>query len=164
MLDFCHLKKMIMAAIFVQDPNPILKGDKPSSTNEILFRTSDRNEVVQMADYLISKKKAGYQLLEPIEYYESVKNWINGKLEWRCDGGKYALEVDTDGTIGICGYLPYLKINVEKIRENFFIEIKKFREKYQKWCTKKCLPSCMFCSSFYRQNPLIFLYSKLRYS
>lgn len=164
MLDFCNSKKVMMATIFAQNPNPNRKTTNPSYLEELLFKNTDQKEVVQMADYLISKKKEGYRLLEPIQYYEAVKRWVEGKLRWECDGGKYTLEIDTDGKIGICGYLPYLNIDLDSAKSNFYEEVKKFRETNQKWCTEKCLPSCMFCSSFYRQNPFAFLYSRIRYS
>lgn len=165
MLNFCHSKNVMMAAVFVQNPN-LKPGEEVSDDylKDVLFSKSDQKKVIETADYLISKKKEGFQLLEPIHYYNSIKKWIKGELCWNCDGGKYTLEVDTDGKIAVCGYLPFLKVNILDIEDNYFKFTKKIRQDNQKWCTKKCIPSCMFFSSYYRRNPVAGLLSKIQYT
>ncbi|MFH0792020.1 MAG: radical SAM protein [bacterium] len=164
MLEFCHRNKIIMATIFVQNPKSLEDYRQNSHLKKLLLEESDREEVIRTADYLIDKKQNGYRLLEPIAYYEAVKKWIQGDLDWVCDGGKYTLNIDTDGRVGICGYLPYLDLNIRDLKKDYYPQIKEYRERNLKWCTKKCIPSCMFCSTYYRQNPIQFLWSKIRYS
>ncbi len=157
MLEFCRRKKVMMVAIFVQNPALFKEAGKNEYLEKTLFTPADEKEVCETADYLIAKKKAGYPLIEPFAYYESVKKWIKGELDWSCDGGKYSLGIDTDGKIGICGYLPNLDLNNMDLNRDYFSKLKEPREEYQKTCTKSCLPACMFCSSFFRQNPLQFI-------
>ena len=163
MLEFCNSKKIMMAAIFVQNPHPDAYGNMVGYTDKIFFEKKDTKIVCEMADYLISKKKSGHFLWGPIDYYKSIKKWVKGDFVWNCDAGKYTFDVDTDGKIGICSYLPYSNTNLMELDKNFFKKIEQYRKSYQKWCTKRCLSSCTFCSTFYRQNPLKFLCSKLRY-
>lgn len=162
LLEFCHSQKIVMAAIFVQNPFQFINPGI-SRNNQVFFSKKDADIVSQTADYLIDKKKKGYRLVEPLEYYEAVKKWVRGGYFWKCDAGKYSLVVDTDGGIAICGYLPYLPLNIDDLGENYFEKVEPWREKYLDDCPKKCLPSCNFCTSFYRQNPVKFLYYKFRY-
>jgi len=163
MLEFCHSKKIIMAAIFVQNPKPLEDYRKDIHLKDLLFDKGDAEEVIKTADYLINKKKKGYRLFEPIAYYEKVKEWIRGDIDWQCDGGKYTINIDTDGRVGICGYLPYTNLNIRDLNKNHYSQLKKYREEALRWCVKKCLPSCMYCTTYYRQHPAYFLWSKIRY-
>jgi MoaA/NifB/PqqE/SkfB family radical SAM enzyme len=163
MLEFCHSKSLSMAAIFAQDPNPSNSPQMVRVPKGILFSKSDYSEVEKTVDYLISKKKSGYQLIEPIEYYASVKDWINGRLNWQCEGGLSSLNIDTDGKVGICGYLPYIGVNIKDSKEVIYRAVNRAREKYLTWCTQKCIPSCMYCSAYFRHHPLSLLYNKIRY-
>ncbi len=164
MLEFCHTNQIIMAAIFVQNPKPLENYRQNPHLKELLLEEGDKEEVIKTADYLADKKRNGYRLLESIAYYEAVKKWIQSDLDWVCDGGKYTLNIDTDGRVGICGYLPYLDLNIRDLNKDYYPQIKEYREKNLKWCTKKCVPSCMFCSTYYRQNPIQFLWSEIRYN
>jgi MoaA/NifB/PqqE/SkfB family radical SAM enzyme len=163
MLEFCHSKKLMMAAIFAQNPNPSRKYSLTDYNKNILFSPKDAKRVTQIVDYLIQKKQSGYQLAEPIRYYEGIKQWLKEGFDWQCDAGLYSMVIDTDGAVAICGYLPFTTLNISDLPTHFLADIKNYRKKYLTWCTKKCLPSCMFCASFYRQHPGSFLYSKLRY-
>ncbi len=164
MLEFCKNKGIMLAAIFVQNPNPQKEIEKGSYLEKILFSEKDAKMVCQLADFLIKRKRERYSLLEPIAYYEAVKQWVKNDYSWSCGGGKYSLEIDTDGKVGICGYLPYLDLNILKVGSDFFDKIETARKNCKEWCTKRCLPSCMFCSAYYYQNPINFLLSKWGYA
>lgn len=152
-LEFCHRNKLVMAAIFVQDPNPSQEEKDISILEEILFSPTEKEEVIEIIDYLIAKKRKGYRLVEPIAYFESVKKWVKGELDWECEGGRSSLAVDTDGRIGLCTYLPYLDIDIRELKDHHFHTFEEYRKAHRKLCTNKCIPSCMFCTMYYRQHP-----------
>lgn len=160
-VEFCHERSLTMAAIFAQDPNPSGNPKMIKISKKMMFSKSDINEIEKTVDYLIAKKKEGYQMLEPIQYYLSVKDWVNGRLNWQCEGGLTSLTVDTDGKVGICGYLPYLDVSLIDETSSIYAKIKEYRKKNLNWCTKKCLPSCMFCTSYYRNHPISLLLSRI---
>ncbi len=162
MLEFCHTHGLTMVAIIAQDPFPYDSRKNNPNIYKILFSGKDTAGLNKLLAFLTDKNKKGYALGEPTEYYRAIKQWIKGEADWDCGAGKYSMSVDLDGRVAICGYLPYSEINIMDLDRNYYEKLLPEREKYMGWCTKKCLPSCMFCSSFYRQHPLKFLYKKLQ--
>lgn len=163
MVEFCHRKRMMMLTIFAQDPFPLEPGKNPSGIKDTFLTKEDKKKVEKLLNFLTERKKKGYWLGEPLAYYQAVRDWLDGRVDWNCDGGKYSLAIDTDGKVAICGYLPYTKYDLMELEKSFFKNLEPTRDRYLPRCTKICLPLCMFGSAYYRTHPIHFAYERFRY-
>jgi MoaA/NifB/PqqE/SkfB family radical SAM enzyme len=123
----------------------------------------DRARLRQTVYMLIDKKKAGVPILNPIEYFTHAFAFLNSGTNWKCDVGKYVLQVATNGKVYVCSTVPL--ISEDKfldIDRTYFEKDNSDREKLLTACKKTCYSACAFSTAFFRKNPeeLIKLYKR----
>lgn len=124
--------------------------------DESLFFTDEesKQKLFEVIDEIIKLKKAGYKIMDSTEYFEGIKDYVNGETDWGCTAGKYSFSVDSDGSVQLCAGLKPYPINIMEIDSNFFKnkteEIKKIKEV----CQKKCYSNCHNTAAYFIEHPL----------
>jgi MoaA/NifB/PqqE/SkfB family radical SAM enzyme len=161
-LDFCHENNILLSLrmVFPSPGGQLVHDTKKSS----FFTKEDIPEIKKIVKMIIAKKKQGYALTEPIAYYLIWEKYLQDPLKndlWQCEGGKYALGIETDGFVRICNSLPpddgKSKIHYSELTGKYYKELEAFAKETKKSCQSKCLAAAYYCSAYYRQKPFSFI-------
>jgi len=118
--------------------------DMTTPDDESLFFNSEesKRKLVKVVDQIIELKKNGAKFMDPYSYFENMKKFVYGKLDWHCMAGKYSFSVDYDGSVQLCNGMKPFDANVFSIDKDFFKKKKDEIEKTKAWCTKICFSTC----------------------
>jgi MoaA/NifB/PqqE/SkfB family radical SAM enzyme len=132
-------------------------NDKPNDESLFFNSQDDKARLIQVMNQLIKMKRAGYNMLDPIQYYKDVRTFINGGLQdWYCCAGEYSLSIDCDGKVQICSGLPAENVDLFELDRNYYKRFRSLAKPKFKWCKKICFGSCYYDSSYYMKNLMNF--------
>ncbi|MBU1178898.1 radical SAM protein [Patescibacteria group bacterium] len=167
LLELCREKDILMAIRIISKPNLAeeMKYVAERPDENLFFDKNNKNDLEQvnnLARFLIEKKRRGYPLGAPEEYFHLMKDFVNKKCSWPCYAGKFTLEINNDGKLLICSaFLKPMDIKFLDLDEKDFSLIQKEREKSLKICNKICLSPAQFDTSYYLRNPREFFTKKI---
>lgn len=124
--------------------------------NDTYFNSNDQKQrLLNAADFIISQKRRGAAILDPLDYFSSFKAYLSGKQVWQCDSGKYFLEIDVDGKLLFCSYLlDKIDIDLLDLNRDYYSQLKmKFQRKLEK-CNRHCLANCFYDTAYFRKHPI----------
>ncbi|MDI6786604.1 MAG: hypothetical protein QMD92_07840 [bacterium] len=129
-----------------------------------LLTERDINRYTKAIDTILYKMEEGYNVISTKYYLKFAKRHIREKNLWKCYAGSAFFVVDIDGKVGICDRLElermnYLDITIDKLNgKNFYLVAQKGRQ-IQEYpdCSKRCLISCAFETSYFVEHPLRFV-------
>lgn len=71
--------------------------------NSTFITEEDWPKIDALIDWLISKNRAGYKMVNSVRRLEQMKEFMRGKLqEWDCRAGQNSIVIRTDGTLAPC--------------------------------------------------------------
>jgi MoaA/NifB/PqqE/SkfB family radical SAM enzyme len=135
---------------------PIKKGflGDPSK----YFTLEDRELLEEIITYIITKRRQGYPVIDPEEYFEGIFKYLNGEEFWECNyPTRYGwINITPRGELRSCtkkmdevpGY-TFLTLNKKKIDQ--------YRQGQQTMvdsCNKDCYSNCAYDSYYYRVNKI----------
>ncbi|MDP4179588.1 MAG: radical SAM protein [Bacillota bacterium] len=130
---------------------------------EIFFSEQDKQLIDTIIKYVRTKKKEGYKIIDPIDYFENIYKYIRREKFWECN---YPGVFGWINVIGGCKIrsctkkmdelnYSYLDLNSKKIKELKLLLLEMTKE-----CNKKCYSNCAYDSYYYKNNK-IKLFKKL---
>ena len=124
--------------------------------NHIYFKTNEQKlNLLDAVDFIICQKKAGARILDPIDYFSSFKDFLQGKQVWKCDTGKYFLEIDVDGKLLYCSYLlNRIDVDILDLDKNYYSKLKAKFDSQLENCNRFCLANCFYDTSYFRKHPI----------
>lgn len=115
----------------------------------------ERSNLLKAADYIITQKKRGVKILDPVDYFQSFKDYFAQKQVWQCDIGKYSLDIDVDGKLLFCSYLlEKIDVNILDLDRNYYSRLKPIFDAQLRECQITCLANCFYDVSYFRRHPI----------
>jgi len=128
-------------------------------TNDLLFsreRHEDLDLLDNIVEWLIARKKEGYLLCNPTDYFVAMKRYVHGQNNrWQCLAGYYSLTVRADGNLTPCSCL-YSSIGWGNIGDRFPLD-KDMLQKTLEICNRQCLSCTRFLHYYYVKHPIKFI-------
>lgn len=133
-------------------------NNKPQDEN-LFFRTEkDKIKLYNVLDEIKELKKRGYNIIEPLQYFNDIKKFIEGTLDdWYCCAGEYYFSVDSNGKFQICAGLPEEEISIFDIDKDYYKKLTNTRKERLSSCKKICLSNCLYNTSYFIKHPLYFI-------
>jgi MoaA/NifB/PqqE/SkfB family radical SAM enzyme len=134
----------------------VMPPPSSKSSNDAYFNSNEQKQrLLNAADFIISQKRRGAPILDPLEYFSSFKTYLSGKQIWQCDSGKYFLEIDVDGKLLYCSYLlDKIGVDLLDLSRDYYTQLKmKFKSKLE-ICNRHCLANCFYDTSYFRKHPI----------
>lgn len=113
----------------------------------------DKIKLYKVLNEIKKFKKSGYGIIEPLQYFDDIKKFVEGKLDWYCCSGKHSFSVDSDGKFQICVGLPAENISIFDVKRDYYKKFSDIREKRQSRCKKICLSNCSYHNSYFIKHP-----------
>jgi MoaA/NifB/PqqE/SkfB family radical SAM enzyme len=126
--------------------------------DEALFFSgeSDRQQLFDVLDTLKAMKKTGYNIIEPLAYFDDVKRFYSGHSDWYCASGTYYLSVDCDGRVMMCGSLKAEDCSVLDLDKRYYRRFEEQWKQHHDECKTKCISNCVYDTSYFIKHPLKF--------
>ncbi len=130
-------------------------SDAPQPENSFFTKQEDRSKLFKILETIKCLKRKKYKILNPIEYFDDIKKFLNNELEdWYCPAGEYTFCIDCDGTFQICPGLYAENIHFNDIDSKYHDKFKKLREDKFSKCKKSCLSSAYYDAGYWIKHPL----------
>lgn len=124
---------------------------------DIYFSERDKKIIDEIIMFVRTKKKEGYQIIDPIEYFENIYRYLKGEEFWKCNYPSSFgwINVISDCKIRSCTKkmdklnYSYLDLNSSKVKElkQTFLEMTNN-------CNKYCYSNCAYDSYYYKSNKM----------
>lgn len=137
-------------SLITKNPECRLKGVRKYSADEI--SSFDR-----LFEELIDKKKSGYLMFEPLEYYIQLKDFIRGKFDWHCTAGRHFFSVDADGKFLLCSDSKPLDINIMQMGKDYWKAHKDTFKAQLARCNATCPENYAYCAGHFSKNKMEFV-------
>lgn len=134
----------------VRDLAPDAKQD------EALFFHSEEEQqrLFDVLDEVAEMRAAGYNIIEPVQYFRDIKKFVRGDLDWKCFAGKDSIAVDVDGAVRFCGLAPSSEeFTIFELDRFDHKQLMQMRDEKLGDCEKDCLSNCRYTSLYYTQHP-----------
>lgn len=161
LIEFAKKKNVQISLCYIVPPlNPDYIIDPG-----IYFTQEDNELLRQIVDYIVSKKKQGYPIIDPEQYFVGIFRYIKHEHFWNCNyPTRYGwINVNPDGFVRSCtkkmdslGY-SFLELDSTKV-----IEIRRLLAQKIQDCNVHCYSNCAFDSYFYTHNKTAFFQKVLR--
>jgi len=131
-----------------------------SSDDGIYFGLKDEKLLKEIVDYIIAKRRQGYPIIDPEEYFTGIFRFLRREKFWDCNYPKrYGwVNVTPSGKVRSCtkkmDELDYDFLDLDGARLKSLREV--LAGKVAK-CNPHCYSNCAFDSHFYTHNKLAFL-------
>jgi len=104
---------------------------------------------------VIEKKKEGYAVSEPVEFYEAMKKWVRGEKDfWKCDAGRHHLTINNNGKVMQCALLTDdLGLHFSELDRDYAEKLQRQVDENLARCNDNCLAAAYFCGQHYRKHP-----------
>lgn len=131
----------------------------------IYFNQEDGELIHQIVDYIISKKKQGYPIIDPEQYFTGIFRYIKHESFWACNyPTRYGwINVTPDGFVRSCTKkMDSLEYSFLELDSAKIIEIRQLLAQKVQECNVHCYSNCAFDSYFYTHNKKAFFQKVLR--
>ncbi len=127
------------------------------SQGSIYFEQQDRELLQQIVDYILTKKKQGYPIIDPDAYFENIFRFLDREKFWECNyPTRYGwVNVTPNGKIRTCTKkMDELDIDFEDLDIYKLKDLRSvLKEKVQE-CNIDCYSNCAYDSYFYTHHKL----------
>lgn len=124
----------------------------------LFFRTDEEHRrLFAVLDAIIERRKQGYNIIEPTAYFQDLKRFVRGELEWECLAGRDSIGIDTLGELKICGTLPTEPLNIFQMDRIDTRRIYQYRKDLYGDCHKRCVTNCRYVTWYYDRHPWRFV-------
>ena len=137
----------------------IVPGAVVDEKNQHYFTDADTAQLTEIVDYILSKKRSGFPIIDPDSYFENVFKFIAREAFWKCNyPSKYGwINVTANGKIRSCtkkmdetGY-DFIALTPEELRH-----YKNELQAEVELCNRQCYSNCAYYSAHYRKNKTAF--------
>ena len=132
-------------------------SNQPLDKSLFFNSKKDKIKLYKLLEELKELKKEGYNLIDPYDYFDGIKNYLENDIEWSCQAGKYFISVDCDGKFQICAGLKSEDISIFEIDKVRLKDMEKLRQEKFSWCKKMCFSNCAYYTSYFINHPLYFI-------
>jgi MoaA/NifB/PqqE/SkfB family radical SAM enzyme len=109
------------------------------------FRTPEEQaRLLTTLDELTALRRAGANLVEPAPYFQDLKRFVTGALEWECLAGRDSIGVDTLGELKFCGTLPTEPITIFDVDRLDTEQLYRMRREKYGDCHRRCVTNCRY--------------------
>ena len=148
-----NLKIAIAICIIVQNTYSNVQMDQ-----DLFFNTpEDKKKLFGVLDEIKELKRHKYNIIDPSQYFDDIKEFVNHKLDWKCMAGEYSISVDCDGKFQLCYLLPAEEVTVFDIDGSYYRRFAAVRKKRLDSCKKLCAHNCSYDPSYFLNHPFFFL-------
>lgn len=135
---------------------------QPGQEPSLFFRTpAEQAHLFEVLDEILMRRRQGYNIVEPAAYFEDLKRFVRGDLQWECLAGRDSIGVDTLGELKFCGTLPTEDLSIfdfERLDTRALYRLRK--ERYGD-CHRHCITNCRYVTAYYYRHPLRFVVEML---
>lgn len=125
---------------------------------DLLFKSSeDKERLFRTLDEIKKLKRQQYNIIDPMQYFDDIKRFVSGNLNWQCLAGTYSLSVDCDGRFQLCYLLPAEPSSIFEIDRSYYKTYAGIRKERMSTCSALCLHNCGYDPSYFFRHPLYFL-------
>ena len=142
LIEYAHKMKIPCSLHLVDDDvSPEHRDNFPWLEPEMLFKAEDYKKIEGLVNWIISKKKQGYWILNSFQFFELIKEKVKYGIHsgWDCQAGKLAIFVDHKGDLFPCGALQWDKPKWGNIKTATLPLDSKEMAKQLTKCNKSCL-------------------------
>lgn len=151
MMDFANKNNVQISLGYIVRP---LKEEYITNP-DIYFSREDRELLDEIIFYIVGKKRQGYPVIDPEEYFFKVYRYLNGEKFWGCNyPTKYGwVNISPDGRIRSCTKkmdeldMRYVDLDSRKIKE-----LRKILSENTAQCNTHCYSNCAYDSYYYTHN------------
>ncbi|MEN6385820.1 MAG: radical SAM protein [Phycisphaerales bacterium] len=158
--NFEEIKAMIN---FAKDQNiqislgyivePLAKQQNEGSG--IHFRLEDKQLLDEIIDYIVNKKRQGYPIIDPEEYFKNVYKYLRGEKFWNCNyPTKYGwVNISPDGRIRSCTKkMDELDLRYDELDINMIKNLREVLAQKTAVCNVHCYSNCAYDSFYYTHH------------
>ncbi|MCH7732282.1 MAG: radical SAM protein [Candidatus Marinimicrobia bacterium] len=117
--------------------------------NDTYIREEHWNAVDKVIDWIISKNKQGYPMVNSIAHLEAMKKFVRGELvQWSCRAGHNTMFIRVDGTLVPCFDMTSSKKDWGNVFTGYRFNPRGLKAMKQE-CIKHCLSTCHYNMSHY---------------
>lgn len=126
---------------------------------DIYFSSDDTECLKEIVSYILARKKEGYPIIDPADYFENIFRYLNKEKFWECNyPTRYGwINISPNGRLRSCtkkmDELDYHYLDLTPARVMDYRNV--LKEKVQS-CNVHCYSNCAFDSYFYRTNKIEF--------
>jgi MoaA/NifB/PqqE/SkfB family radical SAM enzyme len=156
LLEFAKASNVQISLGYVVPP---IEGMK-TPAGDIYFSQEDAGLLREMVDYIIAKRRSGYPVIDPEEYFEGIFRFLRKEKFWNCNyPTRYGwVNVAPDGRIRSCTKkMDELDYRFMELDGGKLLELRKLLAGHVKECNVHCYSNCAFDSWFYTHNKRAFL-------
>ena len=132
---------------------PPLNGE--DAANPMYFRKEDRELLKKIISYIIVKKREGYPIIDPEEYFLNIFRFLNRESFWQCNyQTKYGwLNIAPNGQIRSCTKKQDdLHNHFSSLKLKQLVALRrKFAENISS-CNSDCYSNCAYDAYYYRKH------------
>ena len=116
--------------------------------NGLYITPEQYEEVDELLDWLISKNRKGYTMINSVAHLEAMKDRMRGRAKrWDCRAGHNGILIKPDGTLSPCFDLITLNHDWGRIWNPKFN--KEDLDEIKKNCVENCLSTCFYTMGHY---------------
>lgn len=151
LIEYLHSFNIPLSIGYVVPP---LGQDKEVS-DRVYFKNSDKELLDEIIDYLSTKISSGYQIIEPMDYFNNIYRYLNHETFWQCNypGPRGWINVLSGGNIRSCTKkMDRLNYNYLDLEPDNIRELKTLFSEKTKECNVDCYSNCAYDSYYYMRN------------
>lgn len=153
-------RKGVVFTMSLQIKSPECRKQEGVSSFFSDFDPTLKKQLDRLFSSLVKRKKKGYPMFEPLVYYEGLGRFIRGECSWTCKAGRHFFAVDADGQLSLCSDGWKMGVDLLELDKDYY---RKFRSEFRKRlrsCNRSCTENYAFCSSYYNDNKLRFMFER----
>jgi MoaA/NifB/PqqE/SkfB family radical SAM enzyme len=156
LIDFVKENNVQISLGFVVEPF----DKKYAVAPEIYFGLEDEELLRDIVNYVIMKRRQGYPIIDPEEYFTGVFRYLRREKFWDCNyPTRYGwINVIPNGKVRSCtkkmDELDYSYLDLDRVK---LAELRKVLAAKVQKCNAECYSNCAFDSYFYAHNKRAFL-------
>jgi MoaA/NifB/PqqE/SkfB family radical SAM enzyme len=122
---------------------------------DIYFTAKDEGLLNEIIEYIITKKKQGYPIIDPAEYFTGIFRFLKKEKFWDCNyPTRYGwINVSPDGRIRSCTKkMDELDFKFLELDEDKLLQLRQVLARNVQTCNVHCYSNCAFDSYFYTHH------------
>jgi len=129
-------------------------NDLPDDESLYFNDNESKKGLFKVIDDIIELKRQGIRIMDPVDYFRGMKDYVRGKTDWGCRAGSYFMSIDCDGSIMLCCSSKDFTENVLSIDKDHFKNRQEEINKTLSWCQTRCYSNCAFTTSYLMNHPI----------
>jgi MoaA/NifB/PqqE/SkfB family radical SAM enzyme len=151
MINFANDQNIQISLGYIVEP--LIKEQIVNSG--IYFTLEDKQLLDEIINFIVNKKRQGYPIIDPEDYFTNVYKYLKGEKFWNCNyPTKYGwVNVSPDGRVRSCTKkMDELEFNYGDLDSIKISELRKVLAEKTAVCNAHCYSNCAYDSYFYTHH------------